>query len=324
MGGKDIKVDAIVAKPGQKAQGYLTVGEMQDGNPIRIPVAIVNGVEDGPLLYIQAASDGNELNGIAVVQEILRKIRPYQLRGSIIAVPLVNYHAFHAKQTSSPVDGKKMNRCFPGKSDGSSSERIAHQLFNKAVKQANYCIDLHQGSVRPMIDEVRVRVGKDDSQYDACLELARVFGIGYILDQKGPNGQLARAAPAEGIPTIDPELGGCHGWDSESIAKGILGVENILKHYGFIEGEPVIPKQQIVVDSFMKVMNNRGGFIRYLAQLYDRLEADQPIAEILNVFGDPVEVIKSPKPGVFWSRNLYPMVASGESIGSIGINVTYI
>jgi len=321
---KDITVDTIVAKPGQKVQGYLTVGEMQDGNPINIPVAIVNGVEDGPVLYIQAASDGNELNGIAVIQEILRRIEPCQLHGGIIAVPLVNYHAFHAKHSSSPVDGKKMNRCFPGKSDGSSSERIAYELFSKAVKQANYCIDLHQGGVQPMTDEVRVRVGKEDAQHDTCLELARVFGIGYILDEKGPNGQLARAAPAEGIPTIDPELGGCHGWDSKSISKGVLGVENVLKHYGFIEGEPVIPKQQIVVDSFTKIMNNRGGFIRYLAQLYDHIETDQPMAEILDVFGNSVEIIKSPKPGVFWSKKLYPMVASGESIGTIGVNVTYI
>ncbi|MBM3240586.1 deacylase [Candidatus Poribacteria bacterium] len=321
---KDIKIDAIVAKPGQKTQGYLTVGEMQDGNPMRLPVAIINGAAAGPLLYIQAASDGNELNGIAVIQAVLRKIEPSRLRGGIIAVPLVNYHAFHAKQTSSPVDGKKMNRCFPGKADGSSSERIAYHLFNQAVKQAKYCIDLHQGGVYPMIDEVRVRVGKEDSQHKACLELARVFGIGYILDEKGADGQLARAAPAEGIPTIDPELGGCHGWDSKSIAKGISGVENVLKYYGFIEGEPVIPERQVVVDNFTKVMNNRGGFVRYLAQLYDQIETDQPIAEILDVFGDPVEVIKSPKPGVFWSKNLYPMVASGESIGTIGINVTYV
>jgi predicted deacylase len=324
MRGKDLAVDTIVAKPGQKTQGYLTVGERQDGTPIRIPVALVNGVEDGAVLYLQAASDGNELNGIAVIQAILRQIEPDQLCGGIIAVPLVNYHAFHAKQASNPVDGKKMNRCFPGKADGSSSERTAYALFNQAIKQADYCIDLHQGGVHPMIDEVRVRVGKKDSQHDACLELARIFGSGYILDQKGPDGQLARAAPAEGIPTIDPELGGCHGWDRESIAKGILGVENILKHYGFIEGEAVIPEKQFVVDSFTKVLSNRGGFIRYLSQLYDHLEADQPIAEMLNIFGALVETIKTPKPGIFWGKNLYPMVASGESIATIGVNVTYI
>ncbi len=324
MAKKDIKVDTIIAQPGQRAQGYLAVGEMQDGTEVRLPIAIINGIENGSVLYIQATSDGNELNGIGVIQEILRSIDPRQLRGGIIAVPLVNFYAFHAKQASNPVDGKKMNRCFPGKADGSSSERIAYHLFHTAIKQANYCIDLHQGGVKPMIDEVRVRVGKDDEQHNACMKLARVFGIGYILDEKGPDGQLARAAPAEGIPTIDPELGGCHGWDANSIAKGVRGITNVFKHYGFLEGEPVIPERQMVVDSFTKVMSNRGGFIRYSVHLYDQVDVGQPIAEILDVFGNQVEVINAPKAGIVWSKNSYPMVANGESIGTLGVNVTYI
>jgi len=297
---------------------------MQDGTPIHLPLALINGQSDGPILYLQAASDGNELNGIAVIQKILRKIQPNQLCGGIIAVPLVNFHAFHAKQTQSPADCKKMNRCFPGKKDGTSSERVAHNLFHKAVKLAKYCIDIHQGGVNPMIDEIRVRVGKDDSMHDACIELARIFGLGYILDQKGPKGQLARAAPAEGIPTIDPELGGCHGWDAGSIEKGVRGVENVLKYYGFIEGEPIIPEQHIVVKSFTTIVSNRGGFVKYLANLYDSIEKEQPIAEIFDVFGNTVDVVKAPKAGIFWSQHLYPMVASGQAVGSLGVDVEYI
>jgi len=321
---KAMEVDAITAAPGQKSQGFLTVGEMQDGMPIRLPVALINGVSDGPILYLQAASDGNELNGIAVIQEILRKIQPSQLYGGIIAVPLVNSHAFHAKQAQNPVDGKKMNRCFPGKKNGSSSERIAYHLFHKAVKLADYCIDIHQGDVSPMIDEIRVRVGKDDATHSACMELAKVFGLGYILDQKGPKGQLARAAPAEGIPTIDPELGGCHGWDAESIKKGVRGVENILKYYGFIEGELIIPQVHVVVKKFTTIISNRGGFVRYLAKLYDSIEKGQPIAEISDVFGNTLETVKAPKAGIFWSHHLYPMVASGQVIGSLGVDVVHI
>ena len=103
MAKKDIKVDTIIAQPGQRAQGYLAVGEMQDGTEVRLPIAIINGIENGSVLYIQATSDGNELNGIGVIQEILRSIDPRQLRGGIIAVPLVNFYAFHAKQASNPV-----------------------------------------------------------------------------------------------------------------------------------------------------------------------------------------------------------------------------
>ena len=134
-----------------------------------------------------------------------------------------------------------------------------------------------------MIDEVRVRVDRRKRIYRACMEMAQVFGIGYILDQRGPEGQLARSAPDEGIPTIDPELGGCIGWDRESIHKGITGVENVLKYYGVIPGEPFIPKKQVVVDGFLTVLANRGGFIEFHAQHYD-LQKGDPVADITDPF----------------------------------------
>ena len=108
-----------------------------------------------------------------------------------------------------------MNRCFPGHAEGTSSQRIAYRLFQKVIQHVGYGIDLHQGGVQSMIDEVQVCVGEKHKLHSACLELARVFGIGYILDQKGPKGQLAQTAPDIGIPTIDPKLGGTHGGITE-------------------------------------------------------------------------------------------------------------
>ncbi|MGA1197604.1 MAG: succinylglutamate desuccinylase/aspartoacylase family protein, partial [Candidatus Latescibacterota bacterium] len=201
---KLLQVEHLKAEPSQRVDGYLTVAEMQDGSPVRLPISLVNGAEPGPTVYLQAISDGDELNGIGVIRQVLRRLDPARLKGQIIAVFIANFHAFHAHQALSPIDGKKMNRCFPGRKDGTSSERIAYRLFHHAVRQANYCIDLHQGSVRPMIDEVRVRVDRRKRIHKACMELARVFGIGYILDSKGPDGQLARSAPEEGIPNVNP------------------------------------------------------------------------------------------------------------------------
>lgn len=321
---RELKVEGVVAKPGNVAHGFLEVGEMQDGTAARLPVAIVNGAEDGPILYIQAASDGDELNGIAVVHHILNTVSPDELRGGIIAVPIVNIFAFHFKQSYSIADGKKMNRCFPGKRTGSSSERIAYKLFREAVLQSQYCIDLHQGSVRPMVDSLNVRVSRRHRLHKKCMELARVFGIGYILDEKGPKGQLAQAAPDKGIPTIDPELGGCHGWDETSVQKGIRGVQNVLKYYGFLDGEPEIPEQQVVVRKFHGIENDRGGFIKYRAKMYDLLEYRDPVADICDAFGRTVENITAPRKGILWSTNLYPMVPSGSRIGSLGVDISYI
>jgi predicted deacylase len=320
----ELKVEGVVAKSGTAAYGFLEVGEMQDGTAARLPVAIVNGAEDGPILYIQAASDGDELNGIAVIHHLLNTISPEELRGGIIAVPIVNIFAFHFKQSYSIADGRKMNRCFPGKKSGTSSERIAYKLFREAVLQSQYCIDLHQGSVRPMVDSLNVRVSRRHRLHKKCMEMARVFGIGYILDERGPKGQLAQAAPDKGIPTIDPELGGCHGWDETSVQKGIKGVQNVLRYYGFLDGDPEIPEQQVVVRKFQGIENDRGGFIKYRAKMYDLLEYRDPVADICDAFGRTVETITAPRKGILWSVNLYPMVPSGSRIGTLGVDISYI
>lgn len=322
--GTDLVVGNLVAEPGRRMEGHLHVGTMPDGTPVRLPVVLINGTQPGATLYLQSISDGDELNGIAVIHEILREIHPDNLSGRVIAVPIVNFHAFHARQAYSPIDDMKMNRCFPGKPDGTSSERIAHRLFNAAISQAHYCIDLHQGSIHPMIDEVRVRVDAKHPRHKACVELARVFGIGYIFDQKGPQGQLAQAAPEVGIPTIDPELGGCLGWDASSIAKGVRGVQNVLRYYGFTDGEPEVPEQQVVVNRLITLLSNDGGFVYYKVNLYDHVEAYQPVAEICDVFGHPREVVRAPESGIFWSHPAYPMVATGEAIGKIGIPTGYV
>ncbi len=324
MSQKVLRVEHLSAAPGTVVQGYWEISELQDGTPARLPVSILNGREDGPILYLQAVSDGDELNGLAVIGQVLRRVDPARLRGGIIAVLILNLHAFHSRQAFSPIDGRKMNRCFPGNPDGASSERIAYQVFHKAVLQADLCIDLHQGGVRPMIDEVRVRVDRRKRYHKDVLELARVFGIGYILDSEGPEGQLAKAAPEHGIPTIDPELGGCHGWDPASIRKGVAGVENVLRHYGLLPGKPRIPERQVVVDGFTTILSNRGGFIEYQADLYAHLQAGDPVAHVTDPFGNVLETLFSPHEAIFWSKSLYPMVSSGETVATLGKNIRHI
>jgi predicted deacylase len=319
-----LEVEHLKAEPGTVARGYIAVTEMRDGTPTQIPVVLANGLDEGPTLYVQAISDGDELNGLGVIRRVLSRLDPKKLRGRVIAVPIVNIHALHAHQAFNPVDNKKMNRCFPGRQDGTSSERIAHRLFQNAILQSDYVVDLHQGGIRPMIDEVRVRVDRRKRIHRACMEMARVFGIGYILDARGPEGQLARSAPDEGIPTIDPELGGCIGWDEASIRKGVTGVENLMKHYGLIGGSPRIPNRQVVVDGFLSLLSNRGGIIDYRAELYDVLEKGDPIADITDPFGDVLETLVAPKASVMWSKALRPMVATGECVATLGKNIRHV
>ncbi|SEH37888.1 hypothetical protein SAMN05192561_101282 [Halopenitus malekzadehii] len=310
------------AAPGETATGRLEVGETRDGSPVRLPVAVINGVDDGKTLYIQAVSDGDELNGLGVVNRVVPRIDPTALSGAVLVVGIVNYYGFQTAEHRNPIDDTKTNRAYPGNATGTTSERIAHATFDAATR-ADLILDLHQGSTSRMIDEVRVRCGPRHRLHSDCLRLAKVFGCGYVLDQKGPDGQLARIAPNKGIPTVDPELGGCVGWDEESIRKGVEGVFNVLGYYGFLDREVSVAKQTRA-RGFEQYRSPSGGLVRFERELGERVEAGDVLFEVTGVFGDRHARVTADSDGIFWRSRRLPQAAAGEYVCSVGTNlVTY-
>ncbi|MBV0925500.1 succinylglutamate desuccinylase/aspartoacylase family protein [Halomicroarcula limicola] len=307
------------AAPGEIDTGRLEVGESRDGSPVGLPVAVVNGAGDGKTLYMQAASDGDELNGVGVVQQVLPQLDPAELSGTILVCGIVNYHAFQVAEHRNPIDDTKMNRAYPGDAAGTSSERIAAATYDAAVG-ADLVLDLHQGSTSRMLDECRVRCGTRHRLHEECLELAKVFGCGYILDQKGPDGQLARAAPDEGVPTIDPELGGCVGWDEESIQTGVEGVFNVLTHYGFLNNT-LSERPQTRATGFEQYGSPNGGLVDFAVDLGDRVSRGQTLFEVTSVFGQTKAEVTADSPGIFWRSRRLPQVATGEYVCSVGTNL---
>ncbi len=307
------------AAPGEVDTGRLEVGETRDGSPVGLPVAVVNGANPGKTLYVQAASDGDELNGVGVVRRVVPRLDPAELSGTVLVVGIVNYHAFQVAEHRNPIDDTKMNRTYPGNENGTSSERIAHATFEAATR-ADLILDLHQGSTSRMIDEARVRCGKRHRLHDQCLELAKVFGCGYVLDRKGPDGQLARAAPNEGIPTIDPELGGAVGWDETSIQKGVDGVFNVLRYYGFLAGDVTL-ESQVRASGFNQYGSPAGGLVTFRKTLGERVRAGDTLFEVTTPFGEPKAEVTAENDGILWRTRRLPQVATGEYVCSVGTDV---
>ncbi|CCC39367.1 succinylglutamate desuccinylase/aspartoacylase family protein [Haloquadratum walsbyi] len=307
------------AAPGEIDTGRLEIGETRDGTTVGLPCAVVEGASDGQTLYVQAASDGDELNGIGVLNRVIPQVDPAVLSGTVLAVGIVNYHGFQIAEHRNPIDDTKMNRAYPGNESGTSSERIAAVTF-AAAKRADLILDLHQGSTSQMIDEVRVRCGRRHRLHDECLGLAKTFGCGYVFDQKGPNGQLARVAPDEGIPTVDPELGGCIGWDGESIDIGVRGVFNVLREYGFLDGT-VSKSRQTRARGFDQYGSPAGGLIQFEAELGERIKTGDVLFEVTDIFGELKARITADNDGVFWRSRRLPQVATGEYVCSVGTSV---
>jgi predicted deacylase len=307
------------AGPGEVDTGRLPVGETRDGTEVGLPVAVVEGAEDGDTLYIQAASDGDELNGVGVIQRLLPQLTPAELSGTVLVVGVVNWHAFQVAEHRNPLDDTKTNRAYPGDASGTTAERIAAATFEAATR-ADLVLDLHQGSTSRMIEEVRVRCGPRHRLHDACLELAKVFDCGYVLDQKGPDGQLARAAPDEGVPTIDPELGGSIGWDESAVRTGVTGVFNVLRYYGFLEGS-VDSNPQTRAGGFEQYGAPAGGLVTVHPNLGERVVRGDLLFEVTDTFGTVKEEVTADSSGVFWRARRLPQVATGEYVCSVGTDV---
>ncbi|MGM0591264.1 MAG: succinylglutamate desuccinylase/aspartoacylase family protein [Halobacteriota archaeon] len=307
------------APPGEVDTGRLTVGESRDGSPVKLPVAVINGSQEGKTLYVQAASDGDELNGVGVVRRVVPRLDPAELSGTVLVVGIVNYYGFQVAEHRNPIDDTKMNRTYPGDPNGTSSERIAAATY-AAARRADLILDLHQGSTSRMIDEVRVRCGTRHRLHRECLELAKTFGCGYVLDRKGPEGQLARVAPDEGIPTVDPELGGAVGWSESSIRVGVRGVFNVLYAYGFLDGE-VERKPQTRATGFDQYGAPTGGLVRFQKDLGEEVNAGDTVFEVTDTFGKLKARVQADNDGIFWRTRRLPQVASGEYVCSVGTSV---
>jgi predicted deacylase len=307
------------AAPGERDTGRLEVGRGRDGSTVSLPVAVINGRQDGQTLYIQAVSDGDELNGLGVVRRVVPQIDPAELSGTVLVVAIANYFAFQVNEHRSPVDNTKLNRAYPGDAEGTSTERIADATFEPAT-EADLVLDLHQGSTSRMIEEVRVRCGRHHSLHEECLELAKAFGCGYVLDQKGPDGQLARAAPDEGVPTIDPELGGAVGLDPQSVEVGVDGVFNVLEYYGFLPGR-VQTHAQTRSTGFDQYGAPAGGLVDFETELGQRVTAGTTLFTVTDNFGDTRATVTADSDGIFWRSRRLPQVATGEYVCSVGTDI---
>jgi len=312
-------VGTASAGAGETDVGRLRIGESRDGSPAELPVCVVNGARSGRTLYIQAASDGNELNGVGVLTRVVPKLDPAEIAGTILIVGVANYFGFQQATHRNPIDDTKLNRAYPGDPDGSTSERIAHATFQVGTR-ADLALDLHQGSTSRMIEETRIRCGHHHRHHDDCLELAKTFDCGYVLDQKGPDGQLARVLTDEGVPTIDPELGASVGWDGHSITVGVRGVMNVLARYGFLDhGAEENPQTR--AKGFDQYNAPAGGLVRFEANLGDRVERGETLFAVMDPFGTVKDTVNATGGGIFWRARRLPQAATGEYVCSIGTDV---
>jgi predicted deacylase len=269
----------------------IPVTTLASGHELFFPLHRLEGRSPGPTLGLSAVVHGDEPLGNEVVRQVLSRIDPAELRGTILAVPVVNPLAFESLTRHTPVDMLDLNRNFPGSPSGWLSEQMAHVLATRFVAQLDVHLDLHTGGVLPTVDYVYI--------FDKSRELSMAFGSRYLFEPAQPyQGTFAVPAREKGIPFFTAELGGGSFLDSHYIEHGVRGVMNVLKQLRMIDGQVEWPARQTIVTEMAVIRPRVGGMLHPEIRL-DQLGAEVPggtlLGRVLSPYSfETLEEIRSP------------------------------
>lgn len=293
----------------------LVVSGMADGTEVALPVLVAAGAVAGPRLVSVAGIHGNEPEGITALLDVWNVLDPGDLRGTLVIVPVANPPAFRAGERRNPEDPLDMNRIFPGRGDGTITERLAHCLVHDVVHGADFVLSLHGwgrgGMVVPYTEYPR-----DAPVTEVCRAAAAAFGLEWLEALDWPPGLLVAVCTRQGIPAIEPEIGGLECTIPERRALYKRGVYNLLRHLSMLAGEPEVPQRSRDVTR-AQVVAPLGGVVQRLVELGTEVRAGEGIAVITNLLGQPLAEVLSPIDGFMAAQRLAAAVNPGDQIAIV-------
>jgi len=318
-------VGPITAQPGTTVSGDLAVPDRGDGAST-IPITIVHGAQPGPVLALTAGVHGAEYPPILALQRLRASIDPKTLAGTIIMVHVANMPSY-LKRTIyySPVDGKNLNRVFPGKESGTLSERIAYVLTKEVIDRATHLVDLHCGdaneSLRPYV--YWETTGATATSREG-LNLVLAFGMDHIVIDSSrptdPNASLylSNTAITRGKPATTVESGGMGLSDEESIARIERGVAGVLKYLKMRPTGPDPVANPVWIGRNEVIASPATGVFHPAVERGQTVVEGTLLGHVTDFFGKVLADVRSP----FQGEVLYvigtPPTTKGEPVAFIG------
>ncbi|HSG88494.1 MAG TPA: succinylglutamate desuccinylase/aspartoacylase family protein [Pseudomonadales bacterium] len=297
---------------GERAAVELPVAQLYTHTELTIPLQIVHGQRDGPVLLLSAAIHGDELNGVEIIRRVLRHRAIPRLRGTLIAAPVVNVFGFIHRSRYLP-DRRDLNRCFPGSERGSLGARIANMFKKDVLDSCTHIVDLHTGAIhRSNLPQVRADMTDPDTA-----ALAYAFGLPVILDSAPLDGSMRGVARDAGIAAITYEAGEALRFEEESIRAGVRGCIRVLRALGMLPRRTT-PRTQswdpLVARSSQWVRAEQDGVFRPHVELGAHVKKGDLLGIVASPEGENEREIVAPAAGVVIGRNNIPLVNEGEAL----------
>jgi predicted deacylase len=297
--------------PGTRRTVDLPVSVMSDHTPVTMSVHVIHGRRPGPTLFVSAAIHGDEVIGAEIVRRLLRAPGLARLRGTLLAVPIVNAFGF-LNQTRYLPDRRDLNRSFPGHSGGSLAARLANIFVSEVVARADVGIDLHSAAIhRTNFPQIRVSPGQK-----RALELAEVFGAPVILTSKLREGSLRQVAREMGVEMLLYEAGEGLRFDEFAVRAGVAGIHRVMRQLGMVAGKGAArprARPMHAASSFW-CRAPAGGLFRPYRSAGDEVAAGTVLGVVSDPFGEVETEILAEEPGLVVGRSNLPVVNEGDGL----------
>lgn len=305
-----ITIGGTTVRPGSRVNVSLPVADLYTATSVSMPVQVICGRNAGPVLFVSAAVHGDELNGVEVIRRLLKRKSLQSIRGTLLAVPIVNVHGFIEQSRYLP-DRRDLNRSFPGSPKGSIAARLAHTFLNEIVLKADYGVDLHTGAVsRSNLPQIRGNLDDEDT-----LNLARVFGTPVIINSNARDGSLRACAVEQGIPMLIYEAGEALRFNEVSIRAGLRGILNVMRHIGMLpESRQSKQVSPVLARSTSWVRAPASGIVCDKVKLGSTVSRGQSLASISDPLGDDEEKAIAPFDGIVIGRSNLPLAHEGDAL----------
>jgi predicted deacylase len=324
--GGPLQVGTASAARGQIARGAIEVPAGVDA-ALTIPVAVVNGAKPGPVLAIVSGLHGTEYASIIAVEKLIQRLDPKTLAGAVILVPLVNVNSFEQKIAHvNPVDGKSMNRFYPGRADGTQTERASFAITREVVEKSDHLIDLHGGDLDESLRPYSYWTKTGNERQDAVSrEMLLAFGLDTIIisadrpRDPAASRYLENTASVRGKPSFAAEAGHAGTVETDDVNVLVEGCLSVMRYLKMMDGAPRTIDAPVWIERVAGITSEVNGIFYPLVKRGTYVQKGMKVGYVTDYLGKVLVEAAAPESGVVLFIRAVPSMTKGETIANIGI-----
>lgn len=309
MSNDDFLILGRKIKKGEGAILELEVAKLHTRNSIKITIIVERAKLDGPTLLLMGGVHGDEINGVAIVRDIIRKKYNKPKRGTIICIPVFNVFGYLNLSREFP-DGRDLNRMFPGSANGSLASQFANKFTREIAPLVDYVLDFHTGGAeRENFPNVRCVL-----QEEKAIELANVFGAPFIVNSKYIAKSIRETIHKMGKTILLFEGGKSKNLDEFVIDTGIQGTLNIMNYLGLREGKISSENESVIIQKSKWIRAPYSGMFQSRVKNGSKVIQKTILGKITDPYGEFKRYVVAPFDCYIFGMNTAPIVNKGDAL----------